>query len=309
MEGGEFICHACKKPTLGQRFCPNPGCGTLQKEARISGVVASPKKAAKGASGVVPPKQTFTVSKEKVAEEWAKVVKLSVDEQAMVFLRAFVVEFAGGKFEEVLQLAEQFKSFKEKEDQIALDQFQALRFLETRKEAKTASELRATLGFIDVNHKSGDLHFLEFLLFHYRKQVAALFDDSGNSQNAELIRKLEEAIENYRRVFREKKEREEKKEELRAKAAAGDVKAKAELKRMELQDDGAASASAADEALSIQKKLAAKRALANPESDKERLLEEEKKRVEEEKKRQEAEEKRKREESRKKLADKAKLWN
>lgn len=89
-------------------------------------------------------------------------------------------------------------------------------------------------------------------------------------------------------MFREKKEREEKKEELRQKAAAGDLKAKSELKRMELQEvmrcrvcicvlvlicvckAGAAAASAADEALSIQKKLAAKRALSNTDDDKKR---------------------------------------
>ncbi len=122
------------------------------------------------------------------------------------------------------------------------------------------------------------------------------------------MRKLEEAIANYKRVMREKVEREEKKEELRAKAATGDLKAKSELKRMDLQEGGAASASAADEAISLQKKLQAKRALANPEDDKKRLLEEEAKRLEEEKKRQEAEERRKREESKKKLAEKAKLW-
>jgi len=34
----------------------------------------------------------------------------SIDDQAMTFLRAFVGEFQG-KFEEVLKLAEEFKSF------------------------------------------------------------------------------------------------------------------------------------------------------------------------------------------------------
>jgi hypothetical protein len=48
----EYVCSDCKKPTLGQRFCP--GCGTLQKEAKIQGVAASTvpvKGAKKGASG------------------------------------------------------------------------------------------------------------------------------------------------------------------------------------------------------------------------------------------------------------------
>jgi hypothetical protein len=149
----------------------------------------------------------------------------------MAFLRAFVVEFSG-KFEEVLVLAEQFKSFGASPH---LDQFQAHRFLETRGETRTASDLRATLNFLDAAHKSADLNFIEFLLFNYKKAPVALFEDTGN-QNAELIKKLEEAIENYRRVFREKKEREDKKAELRQKADAGDLKAKSELKRMELQE-------------------------------------------------------------------------
>ncbi len=258
-------------------------------------------------AGVVPPKTQFNITPAEVQRRFADLVQQSVDEQAMAFLRAFVVEFSG-KFEEVLLLAEQFKGFHEKNQKTAsLDQFQALRFLESRGETRTASDLRATLQFIDASHSSSELNFVEYLLVNYKKHPAALFEDTGNA-NAELIRKLEEAIENYRRVFREKKEREEKKEELKAKADAGDLKAKSELKRMELQEGNAAAASAADEALSIQKKLAAKRALANPEDDKKRLLEEETKRLEEEKKRQEAEEKRKRDESKKKLAEKAKLW-
>ena len=309
MEVEQYICHACKAKTLGQRFCP--GCGSLQKESKIQGVAsatvpvkgAAAKGAKKGSPGVVVPPKSSSISKEELRSKWDELILLSVDEQAMAFLKAFVVEFSG-KFEEVLELAEQFKSFGASP---SLEQFAAHRFLETRKESRTASDLRATLNFLDAAHKSSDLNFVEYLLFHYKKAPAALFEDTGN-QNAELIRKLEEAIENYRRVFREKKEREEKKEELAKKAAAGDLKAKSELKRMELQEGNAAAQSAADEALSIQKKLAAKRALANPEDDKKRLLEEEQKRLEEEKKQKEAEEKRKREASKKALAEKAKLW-
>ena len=322
MQPDSFVCHECKASTLGQRFCP--GCGVIQKVATISGVAASTvppakgggakgggaKGAAKGAkggaAGTVPPKQQFSISKEEVQRRFAEAVSLTVDDQAMVFLRAFVVEFAG-KFEEVLVLAEQFKKYYSRREQVALDQFEALRFLEARGETRTASDLRATLQFIDASHSSADLNFLEYLLFNYQKHPAALFEDTGNA-NAELVRKLEEAIANYRRVLREKVEREEKKEELRGRAAGGDLKAKSELKRMELQEGGAAAASAADEAISLQKKLQAKRALANPEDDKKRLLEEETKRLEEEKRRQEAEERRKREESKKKLAEKAKLW-
>ena len=143
------------------------------------------------------------------------------------------------------------------------------------------------------------------MLFKYRKQPSALFEEPSG-QNEALIKKLEEAVENYRRVFREKKEREEKMNALKEKAAAGDVKAKSELKRMEMENPATA---AADEALALQKKLAAKRALSNPEDDKAKLLEEENRRLEEEKRQREAEEKRKRMESKQKLKEKAKLWN
>ena len=64
--------------------------------------------------------------------------------------------------------------------------------------------------------------------------------------------------------------------ELAGKAAAGDVKAKAELKRMEMQDP---AKEAKDEASALHAKLAAKRALSNPVDDKQRLLEEEQKRA------------------------------
>lgn len=244
-----------------------------------------------------------TLSKEETAAKFREVCALSVDDQAMTFLRAFVVEFQGN-FEEVLDLAEEFKTFGK--GAAKLEKNEAHRFLEARGETRTASDLRATLQFIDRNvGASGDLFFIEYLLFKYNKHPAALFEESTASNNAELIRKLEEAVENYRRVFREKKELEERMAALRLKSDAGDVKAKAELKRLEMQDP---AKSAADEALALQKKLSAKRALANPDSDKERLLAEEQRRVAEEKQRQEAEEKRKRDESKKRLAEKAKLF-
>lgn len=92
---------------------------------------------------------------------------------------------------------------------------------------------------------------------------------------------------------------------LEERAAAGDVKAKSELKRMQSEDP---AKEAKDEASALHAKLAAKRALANPESDKQRLLEEEQRKVAEEKARQEAEEKRKKADSKKRLQEKASLW-
>jgi len=54
----------------------------------------------------------------------------SIDEQVKTFLRAFVSEFQG-KFEEVLDIAEQFKTYSNETGKIVeLDEFQAHRFLE-----------------------------------------------------------------------------------------------------------------------------------------------------------------------------------
>lgn len=138
----QYICHECKVATLGQRFCP--GCGTLQKEAKIAGIAASTvvtkgKGAKKGAqAAVVPPKTSaVTMSNEELKSKWEDLIRKGVDEQAMAFLRAFVVEFSG-KFEEVLVLAEQFKSFGSP-SHAHLDQFQAHRFLETRGETRTGT--------------------------------------------------------------------------------------------------------------------------------------------------------------------------
>jgi hypothetical protein len=49
-----------------------------------------------------------------LAEEFAKVSSLSIDEQATTFLRSFVGEFSG-KFNEVLDLKEEFKKYAPKE--------------------------------------------------------------------------------------------------------------------------------------------------------------------------------------------------
>ncbi len=120
-----YLCDSCKKPTLGQRFCPS--CGTIQKNAKIEGVAAatatpvkapgaaakSPAKGPgpkKGAAGATPPRPSASsLPKEKVVALFEKAITEIVDEQAMIFLRAFVVEFSGC-FEEVLTLGEQLRT-------------------------------------------------------------------------------------------------------------------------------------------------------------------------------------------------------
>ncbi len=63
-----------------------------------------------------------------------------------------------------------------------------------------------------------------------------------------------------------------------------------------------------DEMAAIQAKLAAKRALKNPEEEQARLIQEEERRLAEEKRKKEEQERRERDESRARLAAKAALW-
>jgi len=58
-------------------------------------------------------------------KDWDSFVGSSVDEQANVFLKAFIVEFSGGKFEEVLQIAQQFKKYLPKPVDVDLEEDKA----------------------------------------------------------------------------------------------------------------------------------------------------------------------------------------
>jgi len=125
--------------------------------------------------------------------------------------------------------------------------------------------------------------------------------------DAALVAKLEAAIAQYRRVFEEKRAREEKMAQLRAAAANGDVKAKSELRRMEMSNSAAEET--VDEVAALRARMAAKRALRDGgQADKEQALEDEKRRVaaEEARKKKEAEDAR--QASRARLAAKAALW-
>lgn len=227
----------------------------------------------------------------------------SIDEQAMTFLKAFVAEFQGN-FEEVLELAEEFKTFAlSMQGHVReLDEFEAHRFLEKRGETKTVKDMREELQEIDVdsNHK---LAFIEFLLFKYKKSVKDLFTAKPN---AALVAKLEAAIRQYKAVFEEKKAREAEMQALEARANSGDVRAKAELRRMEMEDP---ANSAKNEMQALQAKLAAKRALRNPQEEEDKLYQQEQARIAEENRKKEDEERRKREESRAKLKARAALWS
>jgi len=232
----------------------------------------------------------------------------NVDEQAMFFLKAFVGEFQG-KFEAVLKLAEDFKSFAETADvqlgsRQELDEFQAHRFLEKRGETKTVKDMREELREIDLD-SNGKVAFIEYLLFHYKKSLKDLFTAKPNSA---LVAKLEAAVAQYKKVFDERKAEASRKQELVRVVTGGGkeaAKAKVELERMNTKDP---AETVANEMQAMQAKLAAKRALRNPQEEEDRLFQDEQARLAEEKRQQEQEEQRKRDESRQKLKERAALW-
>jgi hypothetical protein len=100
----------------------------------------------------MPPKGVSQID-EKNRDQWEKLITASTDDQCDAFLRAFVLDFSGDKFEEVLDVAAQFKKFTR--GKIDLEEGDALRFLEARKETVTAAALREALKAIDVdnNHR------------------------------------------------------------------------------------------------------------------------------------------------------------
>merc|ERR1711976_209840 len=133
--------------------------------------------------------------------------------------------------------------------------------------------------------------FIEYLVFKYKKSVVDLFTAKPN---AALLDKLERAIQQYKAVFEEKKKKEQQMKDLEQRANAGDNRAKAELRRMQMDDP---ASEAKNEMQALQQKLAAKRALKNPQEEEDRMYKEEQQRLAEKKAAEEAEEERKRQES------------
>eukprot|EP00026_Physarum_polycephalum_P005618 Phypoly_transcript_05653.p2 GENE.Phypoly_transcript_05653~~Phypoly_transcript_05653.p2 ORF type:complete len:257 (-),score=77.63 Phypoly_transcript_05653:1093-1863(-) len=240
--------------------------------------------------------------------QFKELVTKTIDEQTKAFLRAFVVDFQG-KFEQVLDLAEDFRSYTTKGGDGQLDEHQAHIFLEKKGEAATVVEFREKMKQIDLDFNKR-VSVLEYLLYKYKKSVKDLFEAKPN---AALIKQLEDAIEKYQAVFRAKKEREEKITQLESVVAAGGKdapKAKAELMNLKSHDQ---AEDTSNEISALAAKLKAKRALANPDEEAKRMQEEafkeEQVRVAEEQRRKDLEEKRKQDESRQRLKDKAKLWS
>lgn len=143
----------------------------------------------------------------------------------------------------------------------------------------------------------------EYLLYKYKKTLKDLFE--AKPVNALLLKKLEEAIEQWKNVFKVKKEREERIMELEKIVEAGGSgapKAKAELMNLKMQDP---SSLVKDEMAAVHAKLKAKRALANPNESEEEAYRQEQERL----RQKEAEEKKKMEDSKARLRERAKMFN
>lgn len=229
----------------------------------------------------------------------------SPDQQAKTFLHAFVLEFQG-KFEEVLQLCEQFK--KAAEGQTGhlreLDEFEAHRFLEKRGATKTVKDLRDELKSIDLD-SNNKMCLIEFLLFNYKKTLNDLFTAKPNTA---LLEKLDRAIEQYQKVLADKTAKENRIAELEAIVKAGGKDApQARIELYQLKNNNSAQ-SAKDEQAAIQAKMAAKRALKDPDAEARKAVAEEEARVKEEKERKDREDKEKAAAARARLKEKAAMF-
>eukprot|EP00048_Salpingoeca_helianthica_P022280 m.17378 g.17378 ORF g.17378 m.17378 type:complete len:246 (-) comp7129_c1_seq1:227-964(-) len=237
-------------------------------------------------------------SEDKLKSEFAKVTAMTIEEQCTFFLRSFVAEFSG-KFEEVLELSEEFKKYAPKEGTVReLEEDKAHLFLERRGETLTVKELRDALKAIDIdnNHK---VSFIEYSLYKYQKTLRELFEEKpGNIQS--LLDALEEAIKLHQKVMAEREAREQLMKELEEQGTLGGVKgmkARLSLEMMRSEDELARNRKEVEAAA---KTRAAQRAV-----DKGDPYVEEQKRLEAEKKKKEEEAKAAREASRGRLKDMA----
>eukprot|EP00035_Acanthoeca_spectabilis_P020151 m.431366 g.431366 ORF g.431366 m.431366 type:complete len:261 (-) comp17293_c0_seq1:846-1628(-) len=228
-----------------------------------------------------------------------------IDAQCKYFLSEFVSEFSGN-FEEVLDLAEEFKGYAAEgaaDDIRELDEQQAHIFLEKRGEAATVRELRDALREIDIDLNM-KVSFIEYCMYKYKKTLAQLFEEKPKNL-AHLLKALDEAIELHQELLRAKKAEEEKMDELRSLAETGSgvkaMKAKAELEQMRVRSQTGANMAEVRAAWKTRK--------AKKDLEKGDPMAEEMKRVEAKKKAEEEEAERKKRESRDKLKARAAFLN
>jgi len=236
----------------------------------------------------------------KLMEKWDAIISQSIDEQATDFLKAFVDEFRGDKFEEVLDIAQEFKRYAPKKAGAAdLEENAAHQFLEKRGETQTVATMRKYLKGIDFenNHNHS---FLEYALWKWKKTPTEFFTELAKPKKGS--EELEKAIAAYREVLAQKEARQNKMDDLDKVAAAGGVKGNAaahELHQMKSEDK-----------LHMNRKeittAAKKRAAEKNATD---TYAEEQQKLEAEKKKRDEEEKKKRDEARARIKERSSKWD
>lgn len=96
-------------------------------------------------------------------------LELPIYEQAKVWLKAYFRD-DDVDVKEVYTIAKQFKKFLSHPDSTELEENQAMKFLEMRKEATTPLALRKKLREYDVD-RSNKMSLLEYLMMRYHKTV------------------------------------------------------------------------------------------------------------------------------------------
>jgi len=158
----------------------------------------------------------MTIDEESVAK-FRPLTQTTVDEQAKKFLRCFITELQS-RFEEVLDLAEEFKKYGPKDTPFNdLAEDKAHLFLENRGETLTVIALRQYLKVDLGTHK---VSFIEYLLWKFQKTVHQLLNPPPGCRES-LMRALEQAITEYQKILDEKRAREEKMAELESLANTG----------------------------------------------------------------------------------------
>jgi hypothetical protein len=243
-------------------------------------------------------------------QRWAEVTSKNVDDQTKFFLRAFVLEFQG-RFEEVLDIAEEFKNYapQGRRDTLKdLAEFECHLFLEKRGETLTVRALRENLKAEIRLSPTHEVAFVEYLLWKYRKTLRELFTPPPQGTvSAELLAALDRAIEAY--LATKEAERQRREEMQRLEEMASGKRSVASVQAANRRDELAAQEFSQKfrELQALKAKKEAEKAVANaPKVD---PYVEEQKRLEEERRRKEEEEKRAKDESRARLKAKAALWN
>jgi len=169
--------------------------------------------------------------------KFAEVVAKSIDDQARFFLERYMDEFSG-RWEEVLDMAQEFRSYDKDDRDGELQEQEFLLYMEKRGEPMTPIQLRETLKDIDID-KSKGVSFIELLLWRYKKQVNDLLTEPEHPLPADLAEKINADIAVYQKVQEAERARFEKIQNLQALVEGGGAKglaAKAELDVLRTED-------------------------------------------------------------------------